>query len=388
MAEKSAKELMSEARSILLLANRRGKRNYVFYAHLALSLDLIESTAEDTAFTDGSVLGVNPAFVKKLKPAERITIVAHEVLHVANKHFARQGSRDAHIWNIACDAAINPLLAASGFKLPSSRIMPGENELKHLQPFLAAEEYYPYIQQIVSRGAKFPRDPSGCGIVRQSATGTSGEVSARIDRQIQRAYELAKMFGNLPLGLDRLVKAAGEPLIDWRSALYPFLRSCSERSLGWWPERKFLYRHIYIYPSLVHRTKNLRDVVFSIDASGSIHRELLDIFMNELSAALRAYRCTVYVLSHDAQVHNWKKWKSEDGELEFVPKGGGGTDHRPVFDWIEKKDIHPSCAICFTDLWSQFPERAPDYPVMWVTPPLRMGGAAKSPDWGVVVPLR
>ena len=49
-------------------------------------------------------------------------------------------------------------------------------------------------------------------------------------------------------------------------------------------------------------------------------------------------------------------------------RGGGGTDHRPVFRWVEEQGAPPDLMIAVTDLFSRFPKEAPNYPVLWVVP--------------------
>jgi predicted metal-dependent peptidase len=51
-----------------------------------------------------------------------------------------------------------------------------------------------------------------------------------------------------------------------------------------------------------------------------------------------------------------------------------------VFAWIQEQRLHPDLFVGLTDLESQFPEQAPGYPVLWVTP--RRHGTA---PWGHVV---
>jgi len=53
--------------------------------------------------------------------------------------------------------------------------------------------------------------------------------------------------------------------------------------------------------------------------------------------------------------------------VRLEPKGGGGTDFRPAFEWVAENDFAPACLIHLTDLCcDSFPE-TPEYPVLWVT---------------------
>jgi predicted metal-dependent peptidase len=45
--------------------------------------------------------------------------------------------------------------------------------------------------------------------------------------------------------------------------------------------------------------------------------------------------------------------------------GGGGTDFRPVFVYLEEQAITPQSLIFLTDLCGEFPEEGPLYPVIW-----------------------
>jgi len=52
--------------------------------------------------------------------------------------------------------------------------------------------------------------------------------------------------------------------------------------------------------------------------------------------------------------------------IKLNPVGGGGTDFRPPFEYLESEDIIPAAAIYLTDgECYSFPEE-PDYPVMWI----------------------
>jgi predicted metal-dependent peptidase len=67
--------------------------------------------------------------------------------------------------------------------------------------------------------------------------------------------------------------------------------------------------------------------------------------------------------------------------------GGGGTDFRPVFDWVAARrgnGPRPCDAVVYcTDGYGTFPPRPPAYPVAWVVTP---GGLERFP-FGEVVRL-
>jgi predicted metal-dependent peptidase len=46
--------------------------------------------------------------------------------------------------------------------------------------------------------------------------------------------------------------------------------------------------------------------------------------------------------------------------------GGGGTSFVPVFDWIVRHGQQPDTLLYFTDADGEFPQEAPNYPVLWL----------------------
>jgi predicted metal-dependent peptidase len=51
--------------------------------------------------------------------------------------------------------------------------------------------------------------------------------------------------------------------------------------------------------------------------------------------------------------------------MDFVIKGGGGTDYRPVFDYIEANLPMNTMLLYFTDGDGWFPKYPPSYEVLW-----------------------
>jgi len=118
-----------------------------------------------------------------------------------------------------------------------------------------------------------------------------------------------------------------------------------------------------------------------VDTSCSIGQKTLDQVMAELSSIVVDFRCEIYLVWCDSRIHGIERF--QDGYLpeRLIPKGGGGTDFRPVFEWVDGESIDPSCLIYFTDLCGDFPESGPMYPVLWITE----GKALKEVPFGEVI---
>ncbi len=388
--EERADRAIKKARIRLVLDGSRTARG-AFFACLALKLNTEADWKYETAATDGKDLKYNPEWFLGLSEEQRVGVVAHEVLHLAMKHHVRRGHRDFKLWNLASDLAVNPLLAEADFKLPSCASYPGRGQYRHLPVGLSAEEYYLRLQEPQDQGnqdqegqgqgegdgqgdgqgqspGQAPPDPGGCGGVEDPGTGSPAECKeseAKWDQNVAEAHQAAKARGNLSGGLDRLVQQVLQPKVDWKEVLREFVSRMARNDFSWsHPNRRFIHQGIYL-PGL--RSEELGEVMIAVDTSGSIGAVELAVFAGEIQGILAAFDCQVTIIYHDSDVAHIQKWSSTDGPLVLEPKGGGGTDHNPVFEWIARQEEQPTCLVCLTDMYSSFPKMAPDYPVLWAS---------------------
>ena len=52
--------------------------------------------------------------------------------------------------------------------------------------------------------------------------------------------------------------------------------------------------------------------------------------------------------------------------MDIEIRGGGGTNFKPAFNWVEEQDSNPDLLMYFTDAEGVFPEAEPMYPVLWL----------------------
>ena len=71
-------------------------------------------------------------------------------------------------------------------------------------------------------------------------------------------------------------------------------------------------------------------------------------------------------------------WQPADGRFVLDPVGGGGTDHRCIFDWLDRAGLSPACVVCLTDLDTRFPYTSPAVPVLWAV----VGNNPAAPPFG------
>lgn len=405
-------EKLTRARTRLVL-------DQPFFGTVSLRLKLIAGRLPTMA-TDGTRIVYNPAFVDQLKPAELEGTLAHEVLHCALGHHCRRGNRDARLWNEAADLAINPILIKNSFTLPAGAL------IEPAFANLSAEEIYARLLQKKGQGSagptqsggqaigagttsSGPQPAQGSGIQDSSVpaacqpganqtpettegtpdlasmrAGGFGEVWDVTDDQghpaspaekrrqehewsiaAEQALRSAKACGHEPGGVDRPLSESRESQQDWRAILRDFIAAAAPSDYRWTPpNRRYIASGLYL-PSVERR--GLGEIVIVVDTSGSIGKRELEQFAAEISViSEEAQPEAIHVVYCDAAVQSAQEFRASE-PVKLEPKGGGGTDFRPAFEWVAKNNIAPACLIYLTDLCcDSFPE-TPDYAVLWVT---------------------
>jgi predicted metal-dependent peptidase len=109
------------------------------------------------------------------------------------------------------------------------------------------------------------------------------------------------------------------------------------------------------------------EIVIAVDTSGSIGVEELQQFAGEITAiADEMQPDRIYVVYCDACVQAVQEFVLPESVV-LSPKGGGGTDFRPPFQWVEQQQLVPACLIYLTDLCCRSYPDPPEYPLLWVT---------------------
>jgi predicted metal-dependent peptidase len=188
------------------------------------------------------------------------------------------------------------------------------------------------------------------------------------------AAQQARHAGRLSASWQRLLSIALEPPLSWRALLARFLAARAQEDYTFQrpPRRE---SNIFL-PRL--RSEAI-DVHAVLDTSGSIGDAELAAFAAEIDALKGQLRARVTVHACDRALASDGPWIFEAWQpivLPDRPQGGGGTDFRPVFEWLRESPARPDALVYFTDGCGDFPLQPPPYPVLWL-----VKGNAEVP-WG------
>jgi len=183
---------------------------------------------------------------------------------------------------------------------------------------------------------------------------------SEIDIAVTQAAKFAEKAGQSFDGMKRLVEGATAVETPWEQILSNFIYENAKTEYDW--SRPSRRHQDYFIPSL-HNYK-VGNIVLVIDTSGSINKKIFKSFTDHMTSILENVEAETWIIFADDKVQEAKQISPD--ELDTLqPKGYGGTDFKPAFNWLKENDIEPKLLIYLTDLeCGSFPEE-PDFPVMW-----------------------
>lgn len=218
--------------------------------------------------------------------------------------------------------------------------------------------------------------------------GGDEEVAARaIHQGVLRAeaerQRSSKQHGAMPGWMNILLNLKAVPQVRWQEKL----RQTFNGSL---PAEYSLRRMNKTYLGMgccvgTISRPGMGTIVVATDTSGSVSREMLEGPVAEAQAIMDDVRPErLLQIWADAGVASVQE--IYPGEtLDPKPCGGGGTDFRPVFDYVRdtlRNDV--DYVIYATDGYGTFPDEAPPYPVIWL---VMKGGMTDGYPFGAVIDL-
>lgn len=352
-----------------------------FYGSLLCSLNFYWDANIQTAATDGVNLMWNPYWFQQLKPKTRVTVLIHEVQHVAKLHFARMGERNPKLWNYATDIRINNDLTSEGYSFEGIEwgwrdpsFGPGVPEEDIYDALLAlGQQPNPNLgswgQQLPQQdpNASTPGQMPGLDGTDLFPSGpiTKEDMVKAINNVVQAGAQ-AKLAGpgKMPGDIETLLTTFLAPMVPWEQLLHRFMQELCEHGYSWRkPNRRFT--NLYL-PSHYDEEGALEHLAYFEDTSGSISDADALRFNSEFKYVKETYEPRkMTLIQFDTQIQDERVYLDTDPFDQVVIKGRGGTSLEPVREWINKHK--PTAAVIFSDL-----ECAPmgpldfQIPVIWV----------------------
>jgi predicted metal-dependent peptidase len=321
----------------------------------------------------GVQLAVNPEFFEGLSLEHRIGLLKHELLHISFGHLlVRDLYSNKKLFNIAADLEINQYinndyLPEGGLKLDS---FPELN----LPVKAGTKEYYEILEKAQEDGTS----PSLDSLLNQMNGDSQYDhktweeidelseadkklIEKQIEHQLKEvADQTEKRRGNIPGELADLISRLRhvEPAkFDWKGYLRRFV---GNSSIVYTKKLRRKYNKRYIEnPGLKIKFKN--NILVGIDTSGSVSRDELKEFMNEL-VHMHKTGHKITIAQCDTQLNSVAEFNPKK-DLEI--KGRGGTSFQPVIDHFnEKKGVY-TALIYLTDGEAWNPENCPKN-TLWV----------------------
>lgn len=372
---------------------------YLDVAVSALTLtpnDSLRSTATDGIsffFPPEQILRVfrsNPLFLNRA--------VLHSVFHCIFRHLWIRGSRDPDLWNLSCDIAVEWIID-SFEKKSVKRALSGirtniYNDFRQYKiPITAANIYRDLLPDIADNPDRlnqlmmefftddhrfWPKKPS----TSPSAV-KAGQSWDKISRRMEQ--ELNLRGDDSASGIDAMKTQIKEG--KSRRSYKDFLRKFTvlkeelhcdydEFDLNYYSYGLRLYKNMPLIEPLESReVTKISEFVIVIDTSYSTNGPLVQKFLEETFQIIQErdsffHKSQIRIIQCDNQVHSDTIIK----EQRDIPKllhnfeliGGGGTDFRPAFSYINKllengEFQNLKGVLYFTDGKGIYPAKRPPY---------------------------
>lgn len=367
---------------------------------------------------------INPKILDNISDAEIDHILMHEILHIALQHDKRGQDLIPEKFNIACDIVIESNILKS-FDMDINSIFLSVNGgiQEHLAPngnegyLYTAEEVYNMLDLIPGDTIKEPgsfqpdknrnsswkqdkedkihgQNPSGFdihGVIEDNDIEDS-DISLKDiwDKHLADACESISIRnaitgrGTIPLLAERMWEEMRKPQTDWRTILNDFVQEeiCDYSFAP--PDRRFDESPFFL-PDFNEKDETVEDILFMIDASGSMSNKDITAAYCEIKGAIEQFNGKLkgWLGFFDAEVIEPIPFENVEEFSVIRPKGGGGTDFQIIFEYVQKhmQDKLPASIIILTDGFAPFPQEklAGGIPVLWL-----LNNDEVDPPWGKI----
>ena len=309
---------------------------------------------------------------------EVMSLVAHEVLHLALLHLTRRKGKEPTKWNVANDLVVNTILKNNNFALNPKWLQPNyKDEFVFMGKMIkdvskkSSEELYDEMPNIPEDVLKKLRGEGKLMDEHMEGKGNKGEgertqTENEWKKRVDEAYENASAIGKKPLGIERLLAELKANQLPWRQLLQNYFQQLIKSDITWLQRSKASIATGFYLPGY---DKEKINITVMIDTSGSIDDKVLAEFVSEIIGMARAYNSQIdlNVYCHDTKIQS--EIAVREGAISDIKKlkvkGGGGTSFNTPYQELMKKKQKPSAIVWLTDGAGDSLE-SNKIPIIWV----------------------
>lgn len=299
--------------------------------------------------TSAAQLLFDEDYAARATDAELRFWLAHAALHAALLHFDPPPGRPGD-WSRRCDERVAALLRPLGLTPPVEPVIE-----RHAWWSSAGEEGG---EAAMRRGGGAVEDEAPSDAVRQTQR---KQWQARVRQAVGEALGTGSARGELLRALTG--QAPDAATHDWRGQLAAFMQRWHRAEAHYGrPSRRNV--EPFMLPALRPAAVKL---LVAVDTSASIDEDQLRAFWAEVQGLAGQMPVELTLLAADTHLADGAPWRFAVGEVPFwpAPHGQGGTDFRPVFDWVARSGESFDALVYFTDGRGDYPAEPPGLPVMW-----------------------
>lgn len=408
------KKLNSLAKDVLLLSRNTLIVNLRFL-DVALSQFELYPIDTSTLLTDGRNIFYNPRHVLNIYCAVReipVRDYLHIVMHCVFRHMYMAPTLNRLYWDLACDIAVENVITELNLKAVTvdrerqqeKYIAEIKKEVKHV----TAENIYSYLYQTMPDPKKmaeirrcfcadnheiwYMTSEEFCQNNSSASAGVSAEMSAvwqKISEQMQVDLEtFGKQRGLYSDTMTQNLAAVNREKYDYTAFLKKFAVMGEAMRINddefdyiFYTYGLQLYGKMPLIEPLEYKeVKAIKEFVIAVDTSGSTSGELVQKFVQKTYNILKSTesfftKINLHIIQCDVDIREDRKITCQDDFDEYLKTmqihGLGGTDYRPVFEYVEKLRAEQEFQnlkglIYFTDGYGAFPAKKPDYNTAFV----------------------
>ena len=375
--------------------------------------------------TDGEALYYDGAWLADRYLRSRVLTnraYLHVILHCMLRHLAKKGGRVPELWDLACDAAAESILADLDYPCLNEGVVPGKRkfwgECLRDMPVLTAEGIYRRLLRLNLPEYELARlqrlfwvddhglwDPEKQDSEQRERSQRQDEKWKGLSEKTQTGLEtVLSDHGTGGEAVLEQVRAAVRDDVDYRAFLRRFAAPREVMAVdgdafdyGFYSYGLRLYGNMpLVEPPETREEKRIEDFVIAIDTSMSTSGELVRQFLACTYAVLRStgtftrkvniriIQCDDQVRS-DTAIHDLEELRAYMEHFQLT--GGSATDFRSVFEHVaglqEAGAFHSLRGLLyFTDGMGIYPEKRTPYETAFILleePPV----SVQVPPWAI-----